>query len=165
MDLGRRVERARNTAILVQATVGVVYPDEPSVLSEVLEVLDNGITYRRRYQDVMQAAPVLDLLLVDESNPRSIVFQLAAIYDHVRALPRSIEEPLRTHEERVALAALTRVRLADIEALASVNASGERVALREHLLTLLRELPDLSNAITQSYLVHAVPHRAIGSEM
>ena len=165
MDLGRRIERARNTAILVQATVGVVYPDEPSVLSEVLEVLDNGITYRRRYQDVMQAAPVLDLLLVDESNPRSIVFQLAAIYDHVRALPRSIEEPLRTREERVALNVLTRVRLADIEALAAVNASGERVALREHLLFLLRELPDLSNAITQSYLVHAVPHRAIGSEL
>jgi len=44
----------------VRVTVGVVYPDEPSVLSEVLEVLDNGITYRRRYQDVMQAAPVLD---------------------------------------------------------------------------------------------------------
>jgi uncharacterized alpha-E superfamily protein len=134
------------------------------VLSEVLEVLDNGITYRRRYQDVMQAAPVLDLLLVDESNPRAIVFQLAAIYDHVSALPRSLEDPLRTREERVALSALTRVRLADVEALAAVNASGERLALREHVASLLRELPELSNAITQSYLVHAIPLRAIGTE-
>jgi len=165
MDLGRRIERARYTATLVNITVGVVYPDEPTVLSEVLEVLDNGITYRRRYQDVMQAAPVLDLLLTDETNPRSIVFQLAALYDHVRALPRSIEEPLRTREERVALSALTRVRLADIEALSTVTPAGERPALREHLALLARDLPELSNAITQGYLVHAVTHRAIGSEV
>jgi uncharacterized circularly permuted ATP-grasp superfamily protein/uncharacterized alpha-E superfamily protein len=165
MDLGRRLERARNTGTLIHITLGAVFPDEPSVLSEVLEVLDNGITYRRRYQDVMQAAPVLDLLLTDETNPRSIVFQLAALYEHVRALPRSIEEPLRTREERVALAALTRVRLADIEALATATAAGERPQLREHLALLARDLPELSNAITQGYLVHAVPHRAIGSEI
>jgi uncharacterized circularly permuted ATP-grasp superfamily protein/uncharacterized alpha-E superfamily protein len=164
MDLGRRLERARNTVTLLQVTLAVVQPDEPAVLSEVLEVLDNGITYRRRYQDVMQAAPVLDLLLTDETNPRSIVFQLSALYEHVRMLPRSIEEPLRTREERVALGALTRVRLADIEALAMVTPAGERPQLREHLTWLAGDLPELSNAITQSYLAHAVPHRAIGSE-
>jgi uncharacterized alpha-E superfamily protein len=144
--------------------MAAVYPDEPGVLSELLEVLDNGITYRRRYQDVMQAAPVLDLLLTDETNPRSIVFQLATVYEHVRSLPRSLEQPLRTREERVALAALTRVRLADIEALSCATAAGERPQLCEHLASLAHDLPELSNAITQSYLVHAVPHRAIGSE-
>jgi uncharacterized circularly permuted ATP-grasp superfamily protein/uncharacterized alpha-E superfamily protein len=164
MDLGRRIERARNTARLLQATLGVAWPDEPSVLSELLDVLDNGITYRRRYQDVLQAAPVLDLLLTDESNPRSIVFQLAALYEHVRVLPRSLEDPLRTREERVALATLTRVRLADIELLATVTSDGLRPHLRDHLLKLTHELPELSNAITQSYLVHSVPLRAIGSE-
>jgi uncharacterized alpha-E superfamily protein len=164
MDLGRRIERARNTAALVQATIGEVFPDEPSVLSEVLEVLDNGITYRRRYQDAIQAAPVLDLLLTDESNPRSIAFQLASIYEHVRALPRSLETPLRTREERVALSALTRVRLADIEALAAVNEARERPQLNEHLTAVASALPELSNAITQGYLAHAVAQRAIGSE-
>lgn len=164
MDLGRRIERARDTAALVQVTIGTVFPDEPSVLSEVLEVLDNGITYRRRYQDAIQAAPVLDLLLTDESNPRSIAFQLASIYEHVRALPRSLEEPLRTPEERVALGALTRVRLADIEALATVNEAQRRPQLIEHLRAVTQALPELSNAITQSYLAHAVATRAIGSE-
>lgn len=165
MDLGRRIERARNTATLVQSTIGVVYPDEPSVLSEVLEVLDNGITYRRRYQDVMQAAPVLDLLLMDESNPRSIAFQLAAIYDHVRVLPRSLEAPLRTREERAALSVLTHMRLADIEALAQLGAEQSRPALIEHLSKLDHDLPELSNAVTQSYLAHAVVQRAIGGEV
>jgi uncharacterized alpha-E superfamily protein len=176
MDLGRRLERARNTAALVHSTVGTVYPDESSVLSEMLEVLDNGITYRRRYQDVMQAAPVLDLVLMDESNPRSIAFQLSAIYEHIRVLPRSLEAPLRTREERVALAVLTHVRLADIEALSAVGPSANvtsgdvtepqsRPALIEHLEKLNADLPELSNAVTQSYLAHAVVQRAIGTEV
>jgi uncharacterized alpha-E superfamily protein len=151
--------------VLVQSTIGVVYPDEPSVLSEVLEVLDNGITYRRRYQDVMQAAPVLDLLLMDESNPRSIAYQLSAIYEHIRVLPRSLEAPLRTREERAALSVLTHVRLADVEALAAVSAEQTRPALIEHLSKLNADLPSLSNAVTQSYLAHAVVQRAIGTEV
>ncbi|MET0386083.1 MAG: circularly permuted type 2 ATP-grasp protein [Polyangiales bacterium] len=165
MDLGRRIERARNTAALIQATLGSVFPDEPVILSELLEVFDNGITYRRRYQDVMQAAPVLDLLLTDESNPRSIAFQLATIYEHIRVLPRSAEAPTRAREERVALSALTRVRLADIEILASPTVERARPALTEHLAVLGHELPELSNAITQSYLAHAVVQRAIGTEI
>lgn len=163
-DMGRRLERARNTSTLLYSMVGVVHPDEASVLSELLETLDNGITYRRRYQDVMQAAPTLDLVLTDESNPRSIAFQLVALHDHVRALPHSAEEPLRTREERVALAALTNVRLADVEALCEVTAQAERPLLQAHLQELGRHLPALSDAITESYLVHAVPRRAFGSE-
>jgi uncharacterized circularly permuted ATP-grasp superfamily protein/uncharacterized alpha-E superfamily protein len=163
-DMGRRLERARNTSTLLYSMVGIVHPDEGSVLSELLETLDNGITYRRRYQDVMQAAPTLDLVLTDESNPRSIAFQLVALHDHVRALPHSAEDPLRTREERVALAALTSVRLADVEALCEVNAAAERPLLQAHLKELGRHLPALSDAITESYLVHAVPRRAFGSE-
>ncbi|HKP56985.1 MAG TPA: circularly permuted type 2 ATP-grasp protein [Polyangiales bacterium] len=163
-DMGRRLERARYTSTLLYSMVGVVHPDEASVLSELLEVLDNGITYRRRYQDVMQAAPTLDLVLTDESNPRSIAFQLVALHDHVRALPRSVDDPLRTREERVALAAVTSVRLVDVEALCEVNAQAERPLLQAHLQELGRHLPAMSDAITESYLVHAVPRRAFGSE-
>ena len=163
-DMGRRLERARTTSTLLNSMVGVVHPDEASVLSELLEALDNGITYRRRYHDVMQAAPTLDLVLTDESNPRSIAFQLVALHDHVRALPHSAEEPLRTREERVALAALTGVRLADVEALCEVSADAQRPLLQAHLQELAKHLPALSDAITESYLVHAVPRRVFGSE-
>jgi len=162
MDLGRRIERANTTALLIQTVVGVVHPDEHAVLSELLEVLDNGITYRRRYRDVMQVAPVLDLLLTDESNPRSIAFQLAAIQQNLQHLPRSIENPLRTLEERIALAVLTHVRLADVEAMAIPTGDRSRPSLVTHLARVCQELPALSNAVTQSYLAHAVVQRAFG---
>jgi uncharacterized alpha-E superfamily protein len=162
MDLGRRIERAYSTALLIQTVVGVVHSDEHAVLSELLDVMDNGITYRRRYRDVMQVAPVLDLLLTDESNPRSIVFQLAAIQQNLQCLPHSIENPLRTLEERIALAVLTHVRLADVEAMAIPTADRSRPALVTHLARVCQELPALSNAVTQGYLAHAVVPRAIG---
>ena len=44
-----------------------------------LELCDSTITYRSRYLAVVQPAPVLDLVLADEGNPRGLAFQLAAI--------------------------------------------------------------------------------------
>ena len=49
------------------------------VLEAMLEMADSSITYRSRYLTSLQVDLVLDLLLVDEANPRSIAFQLARL--------------------------------------------------------------------------------------
>jgi hypothetical protein len=51
-----------------------------------------------------------------------------------------------------------------VEALCEVSAQAERPLLQAHLHELAQHLPALSDAITESYLVHAVPRRAFGSE-
>ena len=51
-------------------------PQVWSTLEMLLEVADSSITYRSRYFTAMQAALVLDLLMNDEANPRSLAFQL-----------------------------------------------------------------------------------------
>ena len=51
----------------------------------------------RRQNSELQAPPALDLLLTDESNPRALAFQLAAIEEHVKHLPASA-----IHAERAA---------------------------------------------------------------
>ena len=63
-------------------------PEAP-LLEALLEIADSSMTYRRRYQGSLQTAAVLDLLLADESNPRSLAFQLAAVADDVEHLPAS----------------------------------------------------------------------------
>ena len=57
------------------------------MLESLLEAADSAITYRRRYLASLHAAPVLDLLLTDPTNPRSVVFQLGALLEHVVKLP------------------------------------------------------------------------------
>jgi uncharacterized alpha-E superfamily protein len=121
------------------------------------------MTYRRRYLSSLQAAPVLDLLLADETNPRALAFQLAAVAGHVADLPRDTANPRRPPEERIMLAALTDLRLADIEALAKATDRGVRVSLDGLLARLGDQLPALSDKITQSYLTHVQATRQLAA--
>ena len=79
LELGRRVERAKS----ICTQVGFALQQQPSHLEPalrlVLELCDSLITYRTRYLTVLQAAPVLDLVLADDGNPRGLAFQLASI--------------------------------------------------------------------------------------
>src|SRR6202012_4696382 len=61
---------------------------ETEHIRTVLEIADSAMTYRSRYLNLIQVVPFIDLLLLDEANPRSVAFQLSAIESHLRELPR-----------------------------------------------------------------------------
>ncbi len=93
LDMGRRLERALNTALMIERTLpGATTADEMPLLEALLDAADSAMTYRRRYRATLQVAPVVDLLVADERNPRAIVFQLAALADHVASLPRDCRQ-------------------------------------------------------------------------
>jgi uncharacterized circularly permuted ATP-grasp superfamily protein/uncharacterized alpha-E superfamily protein len=157
-DMGRRMERGTWVAILLDACLVESGDDEPARLEALLEVAESAITYRRRYQGELQAVPALDLLLSDETNPRSLVFQLAALEQHLAHVRGAGAG--RTLDERLALAALARVRLADVAELCALGA-GKRLKLAELLARTLGDLTGLSDALTRSYLSHAGEARRI----
>ncbi|HEV8097185.1 MAG TPA: circularly permuted type 2 ATP-grasp protein, partial [Burkholderiales bacterium] len=83
LSIGRRVERLQSLcAILQQALAG---PPETD-LTWLLRLTDSIITYRARYSTRPEWLPVLDLLVRDEANPRSIAFQVLGLRDFVRRL-------------------------------------------------------------------------------
>jgi uncharacterized circularly permuted ATP-grasp superfamily protein/uncharacterized alpha-E superfamily protein len=163
LDMGRRIERAIHTITLVRSTLATLEDNEVPVLESVLEVAESSITYRRRYLSSLQAAPVLDLLLLDETNPRSLAFQLVALADSVDRLPRDASTPRRPPEQRIMLAILTHLRLADIEALARPNEDGVRQHLIDWLVWLSEQLPLLSDTIAQNYLTHVAASRHLAA--
>jgi len=163
LDMGRKLERCLHTISLVRATLVPSGGSESSLLEALLEIADSSMTYRRRYQVNLQAAAVLDLLLADETNPRSLAFQLAALTDDVEHLPRDDTRPGRSPEQRLMLSSLTTLRLADVEQLAQTDAHGRRAVLEELLSQLTRALPALSEAITQNYLSHLQTSRHLGA--
>lgn len=88
LSLGRRLERAMySVRQLRELTSGL---DEQSwpVLEYILEVADSSMTYRSRYFTTLQPIAVLDVLMADENNPRSLNFQMAHLADLHRRLPR-----------------------------------------------------------------------------
>jgi uncharacterized circularly permuted ATP-grasp superfamily protein/uncharacterized alpha-E superfamily protein len=163
LDMGRRLERATNVVTLLRETLTApTLPErEGPLLEAVLEVADSGITYRRRYLASLQPAPVVDLLLMDETNPRSVAFQLAALGDHLSHLPREPGRAGRSVEDRLVLASLSRLRLADVESICAAEADGRRPGLEALLVDLRRELPALSEALSGSYLNHATISRQL----
>ncbi len=154
LDMGRRLERSLNLLSLIRSTLSPVPAAEGSVLEAVLEIADSSMTYRRRYQGSLETGAVLDLLLADEANPRSLACQLAALADDVENLPRDANQAERTPEQKLMLSSLTALRLADVRELAQVDATGTRPALEELLGKLAAALPALSEVITQTYLSH-----------
>jgi uncharacterized circularly permuted ATP-grasp superfamily protein/uncharacterized alpha-E superfamily protein len=160
-DIGRRIERAFHVARLIRSTL--VTADAPAAYEGILEVADSTITYRSRYRGFVAFEPVLDLVLTDETNPRSVVFQLMAINQHLAELPRPERGVGLAPAARTALRALTSVRLADFGVLGRVSAAGQREKLDELLVALEADLPLFADQLTLSYLAHAEPSVSLGT--
>ncbi len=86
LEFGRRLERASR---IVHSFRAALCPEIQggAVLEPLLELSDSLMTYRRRYFAGMQVSSALELLLLDEGNPRSLAFQLTALREHARHFP------------------------------------------------------------------------------
>lgn len=153
LDLGRRLERAQQLSELIYGLfVRAVDPEEEQDnLTFALFVADSYITYRSRYRFAPELRNVLDLLMVDETNPRSLAFQLSALNEHVAGLPKSSDDAVRATDHRLSLELLSRVQLSDINELVKVGVNSERSELKTLLSSLIVELPQLSETISRQY--------------
>jgi uncharacterized circularly permuted ATP-grasp superfamily protein/uncharacterized alpha-E superfamily protein len=86
LSMGRRLERLQFQSLVLQRALAM---STNSRLDWLLELSDSAVTYRARYRAQPEWLPVLDLLLLDESNPRSIVFQLDGIVQSLNKIKRS----------------------------------------------------------------------------
>jgi uncharacterized alpha-E superfamily protein len=149
MDIGRRLERTLGLTEVLQALFATPRPPAEDVgrLAWVLEMADCFITYRSRYRSSLEKSLVLDLLMLDESNPRSLAFQLATISEHLVELPRPAGRSERTEEQRLILDLLSRLRLCE-PAMLAADAGGGFTDLTGRITAAM---PALSNAITRRY--------------
>lgn len=164
LDIGRRIERGQHTVRLLRGTLVTPYEEQQPVVEALLEIADSSMTYRARYLTSIQVPPALDLILTDESNPRSVAFQLNALAQHVKDLPREEGRPQVSAEQRIVQAVQTDLVCTDVEALCSAidGKTGERSQLDELLLRLETQLGGLAEAVTHSYLIHAGKSQRLG---
>jgi uncharacterized circularly permuted ATP-grasp superfamily protein/uncharacterized alpha-E superfamily protein len=153
LDVGRRLERAMNMASLVRTVLSAASSDN-AVLEPLLEIADSSMTYRRRYFARPQLSPVLDLLLLDDTNTRGVAFQLASVSEHIRHLPRDRNAPSPTREEILIDQATATLRRVDPHVVHRDREEGARdVTVR--LGSIEDDLRALSETITYYYFSHA----------
>ncbi len=83
MSLGRRVERLSWVCRAVQVATREGRTHSPGWL---LRLADSSVTYHARYQVAPEWLPVLDLLVLDETNPRSLAFQMKGLVEYTARL-------------------------------------------------------------------------------
>jgi uncharacterized circularly permuted ATP-grasp superfamily protein/uncharacterized alpha-E superfamily protein len=161
LGVGRRIERSIQLVDLFRAIIVPLNPSTWPTLEMLLEVGDSSMTYRARYFTVLQAAPVLDLLMCDQDNPRSLAFQLRDLFEHCRNLsqrPEGAAWPVlkQQHLEQAA----ANLFQANLRVFCQPGDNGMREPLDQLLAEVAAVLPALSDAITQVYFSHAEMERA-----
>jgi uncharacterized circularly permuted ATP-grasp superfamily protein/uncharacterized alpha-E superfamily protein len=163
LELGRRIERALNLTRLVRQTFSAQDAAEDSRLPMMLEIADSSMTYRSRYLGDLQAVPVLDLLLLDESNPRAVAFQAETVKARLDELPRVNAAQARGLDKEIVgvlLAKLWSAEGDDATGLAAADERGRRAKLTALLDVLEQGFTDLGAAIGQIYFQHMIRRRA-----
>lgn len=152
LEFGRRLERAARIAQWFRAALGPGGQGS-AILEPLLEISDSLMTYRRRYFSGVQISSVLELLLLDEGNPRSLAFQLTALHEHARHFPREADLFHENEERRVASLLAT---LRDDAAVILNRPDVDQQALDALLLHCLAELNALGHEFTHRYFSHTV---------
>ena len=141
LELGRRIERAILTCRSVRWFAFGGTPNDG--LDVLLEFADSQITYRQRYVMIAALAPVIDLVMLDPNNPRSVDFQLDRIETHLAALPRRQVAGRLSSVQQIAASIATRLRTADATKI-------DKALIFDVESTLMK----LSEAVTAYYLTH-----------
>jgi uncharacterized circularly permuted ATP-grasp superfamily protein/uncharacterized alpha-E superfamily protein len=157
LDMGLRLERAVYLGTLLDATLRASDAENSSLLEALLEVADCGITFRSRYNLLPTVPAVFDLVLLDDKNPRSVLFQVEQLVKHFERLPKergdaapgkSVLEDCRARLEQV-----------DARELVGSPLKWANSAVAATLKHVLRALPQLSDAIAASYFAHSAISR------
>jgi uncharacterized circularly permuted ATP-grasp superfamily protein/uncharacterized alpha-E superfamily protein len=154
LDMGKRLERALQMVDLLGR--GLEPPpevDPEAALAAMLEVGDSYMTYRARYVALPMPIPVLDLLFLDETNPRGLIFQVARLEEAMADLPA--EGPYRSPVLRTSLALLTRLRLLDSRDLLPSRTPEDGPPLAAELEIVRTALETVSDQLARAYFVLA----------
>lgn len=163
LDMGMRIERTIYLCNFLDSALRSPEADNPSVLEAVLEVADSTITFRSRYNLMPNIAAVYDLVMLDDTNPRSLRFQLDQLSKHVDRLPKNKDTALPSETQRVLLQCLTRLRLMDPRPLSRLKSDWHESEVGEVLQDVINAMPKLSDAIAVNYFAHSAISRAGGA--
>ncbi|MCB1667993.1 MAG: circularly permuted type 2 ATP-grasp protein [Porticoccaceae bacterium] len=153
LDMGQRIESTLFTSNLLRSTMQIQLQeqDEAVVLESLLMMMEGLIAYRHRYQGALNTRNSLELILLDVSNPRSVLYQLNALEQHLNNLPLAPHNKELQGERRCVAEALSIIRLTRLGDLTQSDGScdtpGHKRANLDQLLSRLHYLLTESSSL------------------
>lgn len=156
LDIGRRVERAITVVDTLAGALAWATGEDDVPLDLLLEISDSTMTYRSRYLAAPRLAGVLDLVLADDSNPRSLAFQLEALSDHMdRLAAQAGGDGFLRPEQRQMTVLCGIVRTLEVPVLAEYDRDGGYHDAERLLESIRTRLWGLSDMLSRQYFTHA----------
>ncbi len=161
LSMGRLVERLSTLASALAASLETGAVHEDAGFRALLAFFDSTITFQAQYQQRRDLAALLDLLVLDRDNPRSLAWVVGSLDQRLAKLVPALEgdhsDLLRTLPEP-GLGSLGALCRAAIDSAADTTALGE--ALRQASGSAL----NLSDLISQHFFSHAAgPSVSLGA--
>ncbi len=156
LNIGRFVESARNTCTIIKSMLSVKRTEdiERMILEYLLMTNESLVTYRYMYRSTLEVKAVLNLLLIDELNPRSVTYLVERIDQHINKMPDGNSRYLNPVRKKL-LEINTMVRLYDPEKLEMLDRSGKlRKELITYIETIMGLLGDVYSLINEQYFSH-----------
>ncbi|NJK91676.1 MAG: circularly permuted type 2 ATP-grasp protein [Blastochloris sp.] len=158
LELGRKTERAIYSARLVEETLREEGEQGSPALEVLLEIFDSIITYRQKYF-ILQAEAVMELVLSDEENPRSLIRQLRRIQSCLCELPQGNQPEAGRAEEKMVERALSQMGLLEFGE-SKGQEGAERGRLVEQLARVEACVQECANLVALRYFSHLRPSSA-----
>lgn len=153
LNIGRRIERILDLLRLLEGLLKSESFENKNLLSSYLNINDIRITYRRRYRYKLELPLVLDILLFDETNPRSLGYQINEIFNGIQFLPGK-DTKQTFPEDRVALTLYTTYRMKDMSFFMQEGKTKNQDIL-DWFLDIFNKTKQLSQTITERYFNYA----------
>jgi uncharacterized alpha-E superfamily protein len=107
---------------------------------------------------------VLDLLLSDDTNPRSAVFQIITLSEHMGQLPTADNDGILTMDQRITTRLSNDLRLADPAELGeTISRFDARIELDRLARRIDRGVHQLSDHIADCFFSHSSLKRVSGT--
>jgi len=164
LDTGRKIEQSLLLITLLRTTL-VTRSSEPveyHLLQSVLMSQESLVNYRYKYRQPIDSRLVLDFLLFEPNNPRSLTYQVHRLKTHLRNLPRDQGGHALTEYERLILEADTFLKLTDKAQLTVTDDNATTYTRLDDFLarmsSLLTAIPEV---ISKTYFKHEFTPRHV----
>lgn len=164
LDIGRKVEQSLLVINSLRATMVQVADENVlfGLMDTVLKSQECLVNYRYKYKAHIDHTLVIDFLLMDSKNPRSLLFLVERLQKQVENLPPKAGSSTMPPQERLLLEAFTLLKLTDRESLSKID---QKTGQYKNLGILLGKLYSLMSkvpeAISKVYFKHEMVQKQL----
>ncbi len=158
IDMGRKIEQSLLLINLLKSTLIAVHDEqvEYELQEAVLASNDCLVNYRYKYRAHLQLPLIVELMLFDANNPRSLIYQIQRLKNYLLQLPLLGSTTEYTAHQSLINQIDALLKQANISELCILDAQlGCYQALDTFLQEIINLLCAIPNAISTLYFVHS----------